>query len=120
MSDKTMVIQLSNDDEMKAGKALRFAMQSLSFAEETVIMLSAQGVRVADKSTNGFKIPGKSSNSLDVIREFIAEGGRVIVGADCMKILGVGAGDLIAGSEQSDPKMTFGLLLSDESVVVSF
>jgi predicted peroxiredoxin len=115
-----MVVHLSTDEELKAGKALRFAMQSLSFAEETILYLSAEGVRVADKSTDGFTIPTKTTNSLDVIREFIAEGGKVIVGADCMKSQGIGAGNLIAGSQQGDPKTTFALLLADNTVVMSW
>jgi len=119
-SDKTVFINLSTDDPLKAGKALRFAMQSLSYAMHTVLYLSTQGTKVADKSTGGFTIPTKTINSLDLIREFLKEGGKVYVGQDCMKSLGIAATDLVAGCEQAEPKNTFSLLLSDDTVTISW
>lgn len=120
MSDKVMIVHLSSDDPIKAGKALRFANAALSHAETVILMLSAHGVKVADKSKEPFIIPTKTENNLDTIRQFIKDGGRVFVGMDCLKSLGIGAGDIIAGCEQAEQSYVFGLLLSDHAVIMSW
>jgi len=118
--DKIVVVHLSSDDEMKAGKALRFAYKALSHAAGSVLLLSAQGVTVAKRSTGGFTIPGTDKNSLDFIRQFLKDDGRVYVGKECMKVLGIGATDIISGCEPSGPEVNFDLLLSDDTEMISW
>jgi len=118
--DKIVVVHLSSDDEMKAGKALRFADKALTHAAGSVLMLSAQGVNIAKRSTGGFTLPGTDINSLDAIRQFIKDDGRVYVGKECMKTLGISATDIIAGCEPSDATVTFDLLLSDDTEMISW
>lgn len=120
MSDKVIIVHLASNDPIKAGKALRFAGNALSHSETVILMLTAHGVTVADKSKETFIVPTKTDNNLDTIRQFIKDGGRVFVGMDCLKSLGVGAGDIIAGCEQAEPSYVFNLLLSDNAVIMSW
>lgn len=120
VSDKTLVVHLSSDDQIKAGKAIRFASQALSFADKTVMLFTAQGVNVVNRSSGGFTIPGTEVNSLDAIREFLKDGGHIFIGKDCMKLQNISAGDIIAGCEQAEPKTTFGILLGEDSKVMSW
>lgn len=119
-SDKTVVVHLTTDDHLKAGKALRFAAKALSYSAGAVMYLSAQGVNLVNRSTGGFIIPGTKVNSLDAVREFLSDGGKIYVGKDCLKILRISATDIIAGCEQAEPKIVFGLLLSDENKMISW
>ena len=120
ISPHTVVIHLSSDDHYKAGKALRFASKALTYVENAVIYLSAQGVNVAKRSSGGFTIPGTDLNSLDAIREFLKDGGQVFAGKDCLKTMGISAMDIIAGCEQADPNITFKYLLADDTKMISW
>lgn len=120
MSEKVVVVHLSSDDALKAGKALRFANAALGHTDTVILMLTAQGVNVADKTKDPFIIPTKTENNLDNIRQFIKDGGRVFVGMDCLKALNIGAGDIIAGCEQAEQNFVFSLLLSDNAVIMSW
>jgi predicted peroxiredoxin len=119
-SDKIIVIHLTDDDPMKAGKALRFASKALTYASGVVLLLSAQGVNTVNRSGGGFTIPGTETNSLDAVRELLKDGARIYVGKDCLKILKLSPTDIIAGCEPSEPSITFDLLLSDDTAVISW
>ncbi len=120
VSDKIVVVHLSSDDEMKASKALRFASKSLTFASGAVLLLSAQGVNVVKRSSGGFTLHGSDVNSLDAIRQLLQDGCRIYVGKECMKTLNIAATDIIAGCEPSEAKVTFDLLLSDDTEMISW
>ncbi|MGE4318413.1 MAG: DsrE family protein [Deferribacterales bacterium] len=120
MADKVVIVHLSSNDILKAGKALRFAGAALSHTDTVILMLTAQGVSVADKTKEPFMIPTRPENNLDCIRQFIKDGGRVFVGMDCLKALGTSASDIIAGCEQAEPSFVFNLLLSDQAVIMSW
>lgn len=119
-SEKIIVVHLSSDDVFKAGKAIRFAGTALSYATTVILLLTAQGVKVADKTKETFIIPTKTENALDSIRQFLKDGGRVFVGTDCMKSMNISAGDILAGCEQAEASYVFNILLSDNVTVMSW
>jgi len=118
--DKIIVVHLTSSDPIKAGKALRFAKSAFDYSATVFLLLSADGVLVADKSKPSFVVPTTQTESLDAVREFLKEGGRVLVGVDDMKSLNVSALDLIAGCEQAEAKYFFNILLSDEAAIMSW
>jgi len=118
--DKIVVVHLTSDDPMKAGKALRFASKALTYASGAVIILDTQGANIAKRSSGGFTIPGTDINSLDAIRQFLQDNGRIYVGKECMKLLNIHATDIIAGCEPSEAKIVFDLLLSDDTEMISW
>jgi len=120
ITDQTIIIHLSSDDPFKAGKAIRFANKSLDHAEQSVIYLSAQGVKVVQRSSGGFTIPGTEINSLDAIREFLKDGGHIYAGKDCLKIFNIAPTDIIAGCEQADPEITFKYLMAENTKMISW
>lgn len=120
LSSDTVVIHISSDDHYKAGKALRFASQALDHAEKAIIYLSAQGVNVVKRSSGGFTVPGTESNSLDMIREFMQDGGEIFAEKECLKIMGISATDIISGCEQADASITFKYLLADNTKMMTW
>lgn len=120
VTDQTIVVHLSSDDPFKAGKAIKFAKKSLDYAEHSVMYLSAQGVKVIQRSSGGFTIPGTDVNSLDAIREFLKDGGQIYAGKDCLKIFKIAPTDIIAGCEASDPAITFKYLMADNTKMISW
>lgn len=119
-SDKIIMVHLTSDDHIRAGKAIRFAKNSLSRAEEVVLYTSAHGVNIINRSAGGFTMPGTDINSLDALREFIKDGGRVYAGKDCMKAQGIAATDILAGCENADEDATFSLVLSDDVKMITW
>lgn len=119
-NDQMVVFHLSSDDPIKAGKALRLAKKSLDYVGKSVIYVDCQGVKIVQRSTGGFTIPGTDMNSLDVIREFLADGGLIFAGKECMKIFDISVTDIIAGCEQADPATTFKYLLGEDTKLISW
>lgn len=120
MTDQTIVIHLSSEDPYKAGKAIRFAKNSLNHAEHSIMFLSAYGVKVVQRSSDGFTIPGTDVNSLDAIREFLKDGGQIFAGKDCLKLFKIQPTDIIAGCEQADPETTFKYLMAENTKMISW
>ena len=120
ITDKIIVVHLTSDDEMKAAKAIRFATKAMNYASQVVILLSTQGINVVNRSSGGFTMSGSDINSLDAIRQFLKDDGRIYVGKECMKALGISATDIIVGCEPSESKITFDLLLSDDTEMISW
>jgi len=120
VSEKIIIAHLTSNDPVTAGKALRFSKSALSYSSTVILLLSAHGVSVADKTKESFTVPTTQENALDTIRQFLKDGGRVFVGLDDMKSLGISAADIIAGCEQAETGYLFNILLSDQAVIMSW
>jgi predicted peroxiredoxin len=120
VSEKIIIVHLTSSEPVKAGKALRFAKSALSHSSVVILLLSADGVLVADKAKPTFTVPTTQMDALDTIREFIEDGGRVFIGLDDMKSLNIRAADVIAGCEQVETGYFFNILMSDQAVIMSW
>ncbi len=98
-TSKTLFINLISDDFANAGKALRAGRKFLEAGWTVTLSVNITAVRLLDPAVGGRPCPvaGKPMNAL--LRAFQSEGGRVLVGAECLKLNGMGEEDLFPGME---------------------
>jgi predicted peroxiredoxin len=120
-ASKRMFINLTSDDTDRAAMAIKLAQNVLAERKIPVtIFLNVEGVRIANKAIPQNKhLDGKTNQEL--LREFMKNGGRVIICPLCMdNIGGFGRKDLMKGVEMGGPGVTFPALLDGDVVVLSY
>jgi len=119
-SEASLFINLTSDDIHRAGMAISFAQSVLKNGHETTIFLNITGVRIA--STNiPQHINGMTEKSLQqMLQEFIAEGGTVIVCPTCLQQAGITPDQLIEGAILGSPDITQPRLFTDNVRVMSW
>lgn len=98
-----LFINLTTDDTWAAAKAIMFAHEkSLKNGHPTAIWLNVRGVYLADKKRPS-NVPGlmaESGTSIqDMLTNFMADGGTVIMCSACSKAAGLTKDDYIDGVE---------------------
>lgn len=116
----SLFVNLTSNDPWRAGMAINFAQNSLNKDHEVVIYLNIQGVNLASA-----KIPQpinshNGQNLQEMLKDFISQGGRVIICPSCMKLAGVTQEDLIEGVEMSSPDVIETTLYRDQVRVMSW
>jgi sulfur relay (sulfurtransferase) complex TusBCD TusD component (DsrE family) len=114
--DDKLFINLTTDEARRAAMAIGFATRVREDKKIPVtIFLNVEGVRLADKNI------AHCGASQDMLKEFIRDGGRVIICPMCMQAVGgMDKDDLISGVELGSPEVTWPALFDDNVTVLSY
>ena len=114
--DDKLFINLTTDEARRAAMAIGFATKVREEKKIPVtIFLNVEGVRLADKNI------AHCGTSQDMLKEFIRDGGRVIICPMCMQNVGrMDKDDLISGVEMGGPEVTWPALFDDDVTVLSY
>ncbi len=104
--NKILMINLTTDRSAPIAKALRFGRRFLAGGWQVHLLLNVDGVRLVDPTTDLYPCPVTGKPLEEMLTSFLAEGGKGLVGAECMKLVGISAESLEDGLEvASFPKI---------------
>jgi predicted peroxiredoxin len=116
----SLFINLTTDDPWRGGMAINFAQQGLQQGHPTTIFLNVSAVNLASQNlpqhTNG--ITGKTLQQM--LQEFIAQGGTVLICPGCMKQGGILETDLVEGIKMGSPQIVHPLLFAENVRAMSW
>lgn len=116
----SLFVNLTTDDPWRGAMAIGFAQKSLQQGHPTTIFLNISAVHLASQKlpqhTNG--MTGKTLQQM--LQEFIAQGGTVLICPNCMKQVGIVETDLIQGVKIGSPQETETLLFAEDVRVMSW
>lgn len=116
----SLFVNLTSNDPWRAGMAINFAQNSLNKGHEVVIYLNIQGVNLASTKIAQPINSHNGQNLQQMLKDFISQGGRVIICPSCMEQAGVSQEDLIEGVEMSSPDVIETTLYRDQVRVMSW
>ena len=116
----SLFVNLTTDDPWRGAMAIGFAQKSLEQGHPTTIFLNISAVNLASQKlpqhTNG--MTGKTLQQM--LQEFMAQGGTVLICPNCMKQVGIVETDLIQGVKMGSPHETQTLLFAEDVRVLSW
>ncbi|MCB1184986.1 hypothetical protein KDM41_16280 [bacterium] len=95
----TILINLISDRPAHIAKALRFGRKFLADGTSVILSVNIDAVVLVDPERDAGRCPVTGKPLTDLLRAFAAEGGRVLVGRECLGLIGRGPEDLPAGCE---------------------
>jgi len=116
----TIIVHLTSNDPMRAAKALRFANKALPQFSNVILYFTVEGVKTVQISKGGFALPGTEKNSLDALREFIKNNGKVLIGKECLKLYDISPTDIPDGCEPATSESMFDYLKSANTKMISW
>jgi len=119
--EKKLFVNLSSDEINRAAMAINFSTRVLKQKKIPVtIFLNVEGVRIADKNLPHHKhINGQSTQ--EMLKAFIAAGGKVIICPMCMKNVGrLTPDDIVDGVVVGGSDVTWPALFDDGVRVLSY
>jgi predicted peroxiredoxin len=114
---ESLFVNVTTSANIKAPMALMFANKGLQRGLNMTILLNVEGVQLAIKN---FETPVNAQNgksTQDLLKMFIAKGGKVLVCPMCLDALGYDKSQLIEGVEMADADKTFGAIFSSDKVI---
>lgn len=111
-----LFINLTSDEARRATMAIGFATKVREEKKIPVtIFLNVEGVRLADKDV------AHCGAAQEMLKEFMRNGGRVIICPMCMQnVAGMDKDDVISGVEVGGPDVTWPALFEDDVTVLSY
>lgn len=111
-----LFVNLTTDEARRAAMAIGFATKVRQEKKIPVtIFLNVEGVRLADKNI------AHCGASQELLKEFMRDGGRVIICPMCMQSVGgMDKDDVISGVEIGGPEVTWPALFDDDVKVLSY
>lgn len=114
ITDESLMVHISTNDSAAVEMALMFASNMLNQGKDVVVFLDVKGVVVAMKNP-----PSELTSFTQKVRDFLNEGGRMIVCGHCMGASGFKPVDLLPGTEVGNPgKMS--RLFSGPMAIISY
>ncbi len=96
-SEKNLLINLISNEVANAGKALRMGRNFLTAGWDVTLFLNVDGVGLLDPVL-GAELCPVAGKPLHVLLEgFLAEGGKGLAGAECLKLAGLETDGLPTG-----------------------
>ncbi|MBU2500451.1 hypothetical protein KJ682_03880 [bacterium] len=115
-----LVLNLISDREPNIAKALRFGKRFLAGGWDVTLSINVDGVVLLDPGARLGPCPVTGKPLRAILDEFMEEGGRVLVGPECLKLAGLGP-DCLAGSMvPADPALWQELLTRPGTVVFTY
>lgn len=96
---KTFMINLISCNGTNAGKALRISRKFLKSEWRVILSMNIDAVKLLDPKVGGELCPVAGKPLLDLLKSFQVDGGRVLVGTECLALAGLGEDDLLPGME---------------------
>ena len=84
-----MFINLISEKPANAGKALRFGRKFLGSQWQVILSINLEGVKLIDPTLEGENCPVTGVPLKKMLNAFIADGGKVLVGKECMGQVGI-------------------------------
>lgn len=97
--NKTLLINLATDRSPSIAKALRFGRKFLAGGWQVHLLLNVDGVRLVDPTADLYPCPVTGKPLEGMLTAFLADGGKGLVGAECMKLVGISEDSLEEGLE---------------------
>lgn len=95
----SLYINLASGALPRQGKGLRMGRKFLDAGWPVTLSLNVDAVSLVDPARTDEIDPVSGRPLQKILAAFAADGGRVIVGAECMKAAGLSPGNLPAGME---------------------
>jgi len=114
---ESIFVNVTSSANIKSPMAMMFANKGLQRGLNMTVLLNVEGVQLAIK---GFETPVNAQNgksAQELLKMFIAKGGKVLVCPMCLDALGYDKSQLIEGVEIADGDKTFGAILSSDKVI---
>ncbi|PID80965.1 hypothetical protein CSB20_04830 [bacterium DOLZORAL124_64_63] len=86
----SLFINLISAAPENTGKALRAGRKFLGAGWQVTLSINVEAVRILDPGIGNQLCPVAGKPVADLLRAFQAEGGQVLVGAECLKLAGLG------------------------------
>ena len=96
-SDNNLLINLISREAANAGKALRMGRKFLAAGWEVTLFLNVDGIALVDPGLAEERCPVAGKPLSVLLDGFLAEGGKGLAGAECLKLAGVDKDRLPAG-----------------------
>ncbi len=92
-----LVLNLISDREPNIAKALRFGNKFLAAGWDVTLSINVEAVALLNPGAGLGPCPVTGKPLRAILDAFMAGGGRVLVGAECLKLAGLGQ-DVLTGS----------------------
>ncbi len=115
-----LFINLTTDDTWKAVMALNFALESQKVGKKVTIFLNVRGVHLGIRKAKLPKDPYTGKRIQDIIKTFIAKGGKVYICKMCMKIAGYTEDLLVRGIKLGEPRLVFKEFYDTNTKVITY
>lgn len=96
---KTLMINLISSNGFNVGKSLRIGRKFLGAGWQVVLSMNIDAVKILDPAVGQELCPVAGKPMLALLKAFQADGGRVLVGTECLSLAGMGEDDLLPGME---------------------
>ncbi len=96
---KTLLINLISCNSFNVGKALRIGRKFLAAEWQVVLSINIEAVKILDPKIGQEICPVAGKPMIGLIKTFQVEGGRVLVGAECLSLAGLDKDNLLPGME---------------------
>ncbi len=118
--NKILMINLATDRSAPIAKALRFGRKFLAGGWDVHLLLNVDGVRLVDPSADLYPCPVTGNSLEDMLTVFLKDGGKGLVGAECMKLIGLKEEDLQDGLESASFSKIEALMLQPNIKILSY
>jgi predicted peroxiredoxin len=115
-----LLINLASVGSAPMAKALRFGRKFLAAGWQVHLFLNVDGVYLADPAAVLDPCPVTGKPLTAILEAFLAEGGKGLVGAECMKLIGLAKEDLVPGLEVAAFPLVEALMARPEIKILSW
>ncbi len=98
-SPKTLLINLISNEGTNVGKALRVGRKFLAVEWQVVLSMNIDAVKLLDPEASGQICPVAGKTVVQLMKAFQADGGRILVGAECLALIGLDEDHMLPGME---------------------
>jgi len=96
---KTLLINLISQENSNVGKALRIGRKFLGAGWQVVLSVNIDAVKLLDPDVGQQLCPVAGKPLISLLKVFQDEGGRVLMGKECLALAGLSEADLLPGME---------------------
>gem|GEM_PF-3271513 len=118
--EKHMFINLISAQAAHQAKALRFGRKFLAAGWSVTLSINLDGVGLLNPQAAPVDCPVSGKPLPVLLKGFLAEGGRALAGAECMKLAGIGQDQLPAGVTLATFEVLEGLVGQDGTRIISY
>ncbi len=93
------MINLISNEGTNAGKALRVGRKFLAAEWQVVLSMNIDAVKLLAPASSGQLCPVAGKTMVQLLKTFQAEGGRILVGAECLALHGLTEENFLPGME---------------------
>lgn len=117
---KGLFINLTTAKENYASKAFRLGTRIAKEGKISIVHLNVDAVIYSSPKCGIFADPVTNQPLVSTIQNFMNAGGKILVGADCMKTTGILPEDIYEGMEVAGPENVLPPLMDTEMQVITY